>query len=81
MLLADFLLSPEAQAHDMDPRIAGSPTVLALEKLSPADRKKFDDLPRPLASLTDAELGRPLPEPHPSWMTRITAEWERRVTL
>ncbi len=81
MVLADFLLSPEAQAHDMDPRIAGSPTVLALDQLSPADRKLFDDLPRPLASLTDAELGRPLPEPHPSWMTRITSEWERRVTL
>jgi putative thiamine transport system substrate-binding protein len=81
MLLADFLLSPEAQAHDMDPNIAGSPTVLALDKLSPTDRKLFDDLPHPAASLTDAELGRPLPEPHPSWMTRITAEWERRVTL
>jgi len=81
MLLADFLLSPEAQAHDMDPDITGSPTVLALDRLSPADRKLFDDLPHPLASLTDAELGPPLPEPHPSWMTRIATEWERRVTL
>jgi len=29
---------------------------------------------------TAAELGTALLEPHPSWMTRITAEWERRYT-
>ena len=29
---------------------------------------------------TNAELGTTLLEPHPSWMTRITAEWERRYT-
>ena len=81
LLTADFLLSPEAQARGMDGRMLGSPTVLALEKLSAADRQLFADLPRPLGTLDDAELGRPLLEPHPSWMTRITAEWERRVTL
>lgn len=80
LLLADFLLSPEAQAHQMDPSLTGSPTVLALGRLSPADRKLFDDLPRSPAMLSDAELGRPLPEPHPTWMTRLVAEWERRVT-
>jgi len=80
MLLADFLLSPEAQAHQMDPRLTGNATVLALERLSPADRKLFDDLPKSPAMMSDAELGRPLPEPHPTWMTRIVPEWERRVT-
>ena len=35
----------------------------------------------PSAALpTPAELGRPLLEPHASWMTRITAEWTRRYT-
>ena len=29
---------------------------------------------------TNAELGSPLLEPHPSWMTRITAEWEKRYS-
>lgn len=80
MLLADFLLSPEAQAHQMDPRLTGSATVLALAKLSLADRALFDDLPKSPAILSDAELGRPLPEPHPTWMIRLVAEWERRVT-
>jgi putative thiamine transport system substrate-binding protein len=81
LLTADFLLSPEAQAHGMDGRTMGSPTVLALDRLAAADRKLFADLPRPVGSLDDADLGKPLLEPHPSWMTRIAAEWERLVTL
>jgi putative thiamine transport system substrate-binding protein len=58
----------------------GNFTVLALDRLPPEDRARFERLPRGAATLTNDELGRPLPEPHPSWMTRITAEWERRVT-
>jgi putative thiamine transport system substrate-binding protein len=80
MVLADFLLSAEAQAHAQDPRVLGSPTVLALDRLPPEERARFERLPRGVATLSDAELGRPLPEPHPSWMTRIVAEWERRVS-
>ncbi len=80
MLVANFLLSPEAQAHAADPRMMGSPTVLALDRLTQAGKKLFDDLPHPAATLSDAELGHPLLEPHASWMTRITAEWEKRVT-
>ena len=80
MVLADFLLSPEAQAHGQDPRVMGNFTVLALEKLAAEDRARFERLPRGAATLTNSELGRPLPEPHPSWMTRIVAEWERRVS-
>ncbi len=78
LVLADFLLSPEAQAQAQDPRVLGNFTVLDLQRLTPADRARFDALPRGVATLTNAELGRPLLEPHPSWMTRITAAWERR---
>lgn len=80
LLLANFLLSPEAQAHAADPDQLGTPTVLALDRLAPADRARFDTLPHPPGLLTAAELGRPLPEPHASWMTRVAADWERRVT-
>ncbi len=79
MVLADFLLSPEAQAHAADPRMLGSPTVLDLSRLSAADRARFDDPPQVPGLLTAAELGVRLPEPHPSWMARVAAEWERRV--
>jgi len=79
--VADFLLSPEAQARSQDAATGmGNPTVLDLARLPAADRARFDALPQAPGLLTAAELGRPLPEPHPSWMTRITAEWERRTS-
>jgi putative thiamine transport system substrate-binding protein len=80
MAVANFLLSPESQAHAMNPSTMGNFTVLDLARLSPAERKRFDDLPRGVATLSAAELGRPLLEPHPFWMNGIVAEWERRYT-
>lgn len=80
MVVADFLLSPEAQARMQNPEILGNPTVLDLAKLNPEDRRVFDDLPKGVATLTQAELGVPLPEPHPSWMNRIVDEWEHRYS-
>ncbi|MFI5015583.1 MAG: ABC transporter substrate-binding protein [Hyphomicrobiales bacterium] len=78
MLLADFLLSPEAQAKKQDPAGYGGFTVLAMGKLSAADRARFEALPRGVATLSTEELGPTLPEPHPSWMTRIVAAWKLR---
>jgi len=80
MVVADFLLEPATQARAQDFRQMGNLTVLDLAKLPPAERKHFDDLPRHPALPTTAELEAPLLEPHPSWMTRIAAEWERRYT-
>ena len=79
MVVANFLLGPEAQARAQNPKQIGSFTVLALEKLSPDERRLFDRPPEAKGLPTNAELGPSLPEPHPSWMTRITEEWERRV--
>jgi putative thiamine transport system substrate-binding protein len=79
-VVANFLLSPEAQARAQNPDILGATTVLALQKLTVADRRRFEDLPRGPGMLTNAELGQSLPEPHPSWMTRIVAEWDRRTS-
>lgn len=78
MVAADFLLSAEAQAQAADPRVLGSPTVLDLAALPPEGRARFDALPRSPAILPPEALGRPLQEPHPSWMARLTAEWESR---
>jgi putative thiamine transport system substrate-binding protein len=78
MVVADFLLSPESQSRAMHPATMGNFTVLDLNRLTPADRKRFEELPRGVATLSAAELGRPLLEPHPSWMNGIVAEWERR---
>jgi len=80
MVVANFLLEPATQAHAQDIRQIGNFTVLDIARLSPSDRKRFDDLPRHPALPTNAELGATLLEPHPSWMTRIATEWERRYT-
>jgi putative thiamine transport system substrate-binding protein len=78
MVVANFLLSPEAQLRKQDPAIWGDPTVLAMDKLDPGDRQKFDALPLGIATLSPPALGRTLLEPHPSWMTRIEAAWRER---
>jgi putative thiamine transport system substrate-binding protein len=80
MVVANFLLEPATQAHAQDIRQMGNFTVLDVDRLAPADRARFAALPRHAALPTAAELGTTLLEPHPSWMTRITAEWERRYT-
>jgi putative thiamine transport system substrate-binding protein len=74
-VVANFLLSPEAQAHKQNPQIWGDDTVLAMDRLSPKDRELFDNLPRGVATLAPDKLGATLPEPHPSWMTRIEKSW------
>jgi putative thiamine transport system substrate-binding protein len=79
-VIANFLLSPEAQAHKQDPTVWGDLTVLALDKLAPTDRERFAKLKRGIATLSPAELGTPLPEPHPSWMERLEAAWRARYS-
>ncbi len=80
MVVANFLMSPEAQAHKQNIEVWGDQTVLSLDKLSPEDRRRFDALPRGAASLPPDALGPTLLEPHPSWMTRIEAEWRKRYS-
>ena len=80
LVVANFLLEPATQAQGQDIKSMGSFSVLDLGKLSAADRARFDALTPSPALPSAAELGKPLLEPHASWMTRITAEWERRYT-
>jgi putative thiamine transport system substrate-binding protein len=77
MVVADFLLSPEAQARKADPGIWGDPTVLDLDKLAPADRARFAFPSAPAMPAPDM-LRRVLPEPHPSWSRKLEQEWQRR---
>ncbi|KAA5603141.1 ABC transporter substrate-binding protein [Blastochloris sulfoviridis] len=79
MAVADFLLEPATQAYAQDPRHMGNFTVLDLGRLDAADRQRFLDLRSDPALPTNEELGVPLPEPHPSWMTRLVAAWEART--
>ncbi|MCA3536663.1 MAG: ABC transporter substrate-binding protein, partial [Rhodobacter sp.] len=53
-------------------------TVLNLSALSGPDRARFDALDLGVATLAPDDLGPALPEPHASWMTRISQDWTRR---
>lgn len=78
MVVANYLLSPEAQLRAQNPEVLGYGTVLNMDALSETDRSGFEALELGVATLSPAELGQALPEPHPSWMTRIEADWTER---
>ncbi|WP_368185220.1 ABC transporter substrate-binding protein [Aestuariibius sp. HNIBRBA575] len=78
MVLANFLMSPEAQARAQDPNVLGYGTVLDMDAITAEERAVFDALDLGIATLTPAELGQAQAEPHPSWMTRIAQDWQNR---
>jgi putative thiamine transport system substrate-binding protein len=80
LVVANFLIEPEAQARAQDIQQLGNLNVLELSKLPDAERARFDRLTKNATLPTEAELGAPLLEPHASWMTRIEAEWQKRYT-
>jgi putative thiamine transport system substrate-binding protein len=74
-IVANFLLSPEAQARKADLKVWGDPTVLDPSKLSPEQAALFDSREVP-GGLVAA--GPPLPEPHASWVPLLEAAWLER---
>lgn len=76
MVAANFLLSPKAQARKADARYWGDPTVLDLARLAPDDRELFGT--RTAGPAVPPEPRRYLPEPHPSWTTRLERAWRVR---
>jgi len=56
----------------------GYGTVLDMARLSPEHRARFDQIDLGIATLAPDQLGAALPEPHPSWMVQIEADWIAR---
>ena len=79
-VVANFLLDPATQAHMQDANVLGSYSVLDPTKLDEAAQAVFAALPSAPALPTLEQLGPTLPEPHPSWMTRLTEDWAKRYT-
>jgi putative thiamine transport system substrate-binding protein len=71
-VVANFLISPEAQARKADLKTWGDPTVLAMAKLSPVEIKLFKrgDVAASV-KLPSPAIG----EPHASWVPLIEAAW------
>ncbi|MEX9252461.1 ABC transporter substrate-binding protein [Pseudenterobacter timonensis] len=70
-VVANFLLSPEAQIRKADPQIWGDPSVLSVASLPPRQAAA-------LGKLTPGELPPVLPEPHAAWVNALEQEWLRR---
>ena len=78
LVVANLLLEPMVQARAQDPAVLGFQTVLNMAALGPEDRARFDNLALGVATLSPADLGPVLLEPHASWMTRISGDWVKR---
>jgi putative thiamine transport system substrate-binding protein len=74
-VLANFLLSPEAQGRKADITQWGDPTVLAVDRLPPRERERFTAKP---AAGQVAQFAPAIPEPHGSWVDPLEKEWLRR---
>lgn len=78
MIVANFLMSPEAQARAQDPAILGYGTVLDMTSITADERAVFDGLDLGIATLSPADRGTVQAEPHPSWATRLADDWADR---
>ena len=80
MVVADFLLSPEAQLEKERPDVWGDGTVLAMDKLPTGWKECFEALEADPRSLPVDTLRRyALPEVSPTYHERLTETWRRRV--
>jgi putative thiamine transport system substrate-binding protein len=76
MVIANFLLSPEAQARKADDAIWGDPTVLAVDRLTGDERRLFQSTDRsPARPVTTTQR---LMEPHPTWTPALERAWVER---
>lgn len=80
MVVADFLLSPEAQLEKANPDVWGDFPAIDTSRLDAEWQQKFAALPRGPATLSDQELqSRQLPEPSSDILIRLEKGWETHV--
>lgn len=77
-VVANFFISPEAQARKADTQYWGDPTVLNVAGLAGAAKQGFDQIETGPAALTAEELSATLLEPHASWVAELESQWAER---
>jgi len=77
MVVANFLISPEAQARKANPDYWGDPTVLNLDALNDKQKEAFAAIDLGPWALPIGS-GTVLPEPHASWAEALEAAWIER---
>ncbi|MGJ8527513.1 ABC transporter substrate-binding protein [Maritalea sp.] len=78
MVVADFLLSAEAQAKKADENVWGDPSVLDINALPVEGKALFDALERGPATLAADQFGATLLEPDATWAVKLEEEWAKR---
>jgi putative spermidine/putrescine transport system substrate-binding protein len=80
MVVANFLLSPEAQLKKADPDIWGDFPAIDPTRLPAEWRMRFEQRPRGVATLGDSELqSHQLPEPPSEILIQLEKGWEQHV--
>ncbi len=80
MVVADFLISPEAQLKKADPAVWGDFPAIDPTRLDKEWQEKFAALPRGAATLPNAVLQRhQLPEPPSEILIRLEKGWDAHV--
>ncbi|HHU8124719.1 TPA: ABC transporter substrate-binding protein, partial [Escherichia coli] len=72
-VVANFLLSPDAQLRKADPAVWGDPSVLDPQKLPDGQRES-------LQSRMPQDLPPVLAEPHAGWVNALEQEWLHRYS-
>ena len=80
MVVADFLLSPEAQLEKQKPEVWADGTVLARARLPAEWRARFDAVSGAANAIPADTLARyAVPEVDPRYSERLLADWRARV--
>jgi putative spermidine/putrescine transport system substrate-binding protein len=80
MVVANFLLSPEAQFNKADPDVWGDFPAIDPSRLPAEWQERFKQQARGIATLSDAELqSHQLPEPPSEILMQLEKGWEQHV--
>jgi len=80
MVVANFLISPEAQLQKANIEVWGDMPAIDIQRLDADWQEKFKNLPRGIATLSDKELqSHQLPEPPSEILIRLEKGWDQYV--
>ncbi|TDF35454.1 ABC transporter substrate-binding protein [Alteromonadaceae bacterium M269] len=78
MVIANFLLSPAAQAKKADIEVWGDMSALDIDNLEPEAQALFEKLQQEKRLILPNQFERSLAEPHPSWTKYLERVWLER---
>ncbi len=82
MVVANTMVSVAAQLEKMDPKVWGDGTVLSMDKISAAEKEKFNSIPSRKNSPNRADIkNRAIQELAPEYMIRLAEDFRKQIIL